>query len=226
MVRALMPANLSLAPPRSDSTSDGSVQSGSSTPAARPRSAAIRQPGRDSPRGLWARRTCCNTFRVRLRGRMAAREGPGHGTVSATGAIGAVSPSDDVRREGRTLNSKPGWILATCVVSVAVTPLRGSAQSVPVEETLEARVWTDRGDEPVLQRGEQVRVYYRATHDAYVAIFQIDTNGSVRLLHPRSPDEGHYVRGEIDYRLVFPRSPLWLVEDEPGSQPGFPRSLR
>ncbi|MSR35780.1 MAG: DUF4384 domain-containing protein [Gemmatimonadetes bacterium] len=81
---------------------------------------------------------------------------------------------------------------------------------------LEARVWLDRGDEPVLRTGDQVLVYYRATRDAYVSIFHIDTDGTTSLVFPRSPDEDHSVRGGRDYRLLFPRSPYWYVDDQPG----------
>ena len=83
-------------------------------------------------------------------------------------------------------------------------------------EPIEARVWLDRGEEPLLQQGDQVRVYYRAAQDAYVAIFHIDTDGTAALVFPHSPDEDHYVRGGRDYRLLFPRSPYWYVEDQPG----------
>jgi len=84
------------------------------------------------------------------------------------------------------------------------------------EYPLEARVWLDRGQEPVLQRGEAVRVYYRTSEDAYVAIFHIDTNGTVRLVFPNSPQENHYARGGRDYRVLFPGSSYWYVDDDPG----------
>ncbi|NNK63931.1 MAG: DUF4384 domain-containing protein, partial [Gemmatimonadetes bacterium] len=81
---------------------------------------------------------------------------------------------------------------------------------------LATRVWFDRGDEPLLERGDRVRVYYHASEDAFVALFHIDTNGTLRLLYPRSPEENHYVRGGRDYRLVFPTASYWRVSDDPG----------
>src|SRR5262245_58223842 len=81
---------------------------------------------------------------------------------------------------------------------------------------IEGRVWLDRGVEPTLQRGETARLYYRASRDAFVAIFQIDTNGSARMIFPRSPDESNLVRGGLDYRLLFERSSFWQVDDDPG----------
>jgi len=80
----------------------------------------------------------------------------------------------------------------------------------------EARIWFDRGVDPVLERGDRVRVFYRSSVNAYVAILQVDTDGTVRLLYPRSPSENHYTRANQDYRLLFPRSPYWYVGDRPG----------
>ena len=80
----------------------------------------------------------------------------------------------------------------------------------------EARIWFDRGVDPVLQRGDRVRVYYRSTESTYVAIFQVDTDGTVRLAYPRSPSENHYARADRDCQLLFPRSPYWTVDDRPG----------
>jgi hypothetical protein len=84
------------------------------------------------------------------------------------------------------------------------------------EYPLEARVWLDRGHEPVLQRGEAVRVYYRVSESAFVAIFHIDTNGTTRLVFPTSPQENHFARGGRDYRVLFPGSSYWYVGDDPG----------
>ena len=93
----------------------------------------------------------------------------------------------------------------------------GGAHAQEYEEyPLEARVWMDRGHEPVLQRGESVRLYYRVSEDAFVAIFHIDTNGTVRMVFPTSPQENHFARGGRDYRVLFPGSNYWYVNEDPG----------
>jgi hypothetical protein len=91
-----------------------------------------------------------------------------------------------------------------------------AAAQEPAQDELAARVWLDRGEDPVVRRGERVQLYYRSSHDAYVSIFHIDTNGTVRLLFPRSPEENHFVAGGRDYRLLFPLTSWWHVEDDPG----------
>ncbi len=87
---------------------------------------------------------------------------------------------------------------------------------VQVQEAREPRIWLDRGVDPVLEAGDRVRIYYRTDADAYVAILQIDTDGTTRMLYPRSPSENHYARANRDYRLLFPRSAYWNVDDRPG----------
>lgn len=85
-----------------------------------------------------------------------------------------------------------------------------------VEDSLEARVWLDRGSEPVVEPGDEVRVYYRTSQDAFAAIFRIDTDGRISLLFPQHPDVDPFVAGNRDYRLIFPDSPRWRVHEDPG----------
>ena len=90
------------------------------------------------------------------------------------------------------------------------------AQERSYDSPLEARVWLDRGDDPVLQRGDRVRVYYRTSVDAHTAIFRIDTDGRVTLVQPAHPGAEELIRGGRDYRLLFPQSAQWVVGEDPG----------
>ena len=113
-------------------------------------------------------------------------------------------------------------VLAPGLGSDAVEPagdargMDGSPSYVQAQQVQEPRIWVDHGVAPVLDAGDRVRVYYRISDDAYVAIFQIDTDGTTRMLFPRSPTENHYARADRDYRLLFPRSAYWNVDDRPG----------
>ncbi len=114
------------------------------------------------------------------------------------------------------------WIIGVFTVLSALTggpepwDLARLAMYRHQEPVPAARIWFDRGVDPVLQRGDRVRVHYRSTVTAFVSIFQVDTDGTVRLMYPRSPGENHYARANRDYRLLFPRSPYWNVGDRPG----------
>jgi len=90
------------------------------------------------------------------------------------------------------------------------------AQEAIAVDSLETRVWLDRGDEPVVELGDEIRIYYRTSADAYAAIFRIDTDGTVSLIFPQHPDADSFVGGERDYRLVLRDAPRWRVDDDPG----------
>ncbi len=109
-----------------------------------------------------------------------------------------------------------GRIAILMVGAAALAASDAVAHAQPVD-SLEARVWLDRGEEPVVRRGDEVRVYYRASADAYVAIFRIDTDGVISLLFPQHPGMDVAVRGGRDYRLMFPRSSRWRVDEDPGA---------
>ncbi len=127
-----------------------------------------------------------------------------HGrTNHATTTADTIAP----RRSAATRSALAIGALATLTL-VAARPVAG--------QQLEARVWLDRGHEPVFHHGDRARLYYRTTHDAYVAIFRLDTNGQTRLVYPRSPRDAHFIRGGRDYRLTFPNSSWWHVADDPG----------
>ncbi|MYH48326.1 MAG: DUF4384 domain-containing protein, partial [Gammaproteobacteria bacterium] len=99
---------------------------------------------------------------------------------------------------------------------LCAAPMAAQEQFAAWDEPLESRIWLDRGTSPVLRRGDLVRVFYRASRDAYVSIFHIDTNGFTRLLHPGSPTDGHLALAGRDYRLLFPESRYWQVEEDEG----------
>ncbi len=114
-----------------------------------------------------------------------------------------------------------GVRLTTMALAVGLTAFSGlRAEPAAAQDygtyAVEARVWLDRGTEPVMKRGERARVYYRVTESAFVSIFHIDTNGAVRMIFPSSPQESHYARGGRDYRVLFPESSYWYVQDDPG----------
>jgi hypothetical protein len=102
---------------------------------------------------------------------------------------------------------------ALLLLALAARPARAQE----LAGALEARVWLDRGEEPVLRPGEDVRVFYRTSEDAFAAIFRIDTDGRVHLIYPQHPDAIEVVRGGRDYRLLFPHAPTWRVSEDPGA---------
>jgi hypothetical protein len=80
----------------------------------------------------------------------------------------------------------------------------------------EARIWLDRGLDPVLRSGEQVRVYFRSNVDGYAALLQIGTDGRLRVRFPAASTDAGRIHGGQHYRLLWPDAAAWTVDEDPG----------
>jgi hypothetical protein len=143
-------------------------------------------------------------------------EGKGRsGRLPAPGTRGVPSAADPSLRASL---SSLSLLLPLLLLILVPASLRAAIEKPEVEgvASTEARIWFDRGVDPVLQRGDRVRVYFRASRDAYTAVFHIDTNGVVRLLFPSAPGDPQWVRGGQDYRLLLPGTSTWSVDEDPG----------
>ncbi|MGD8396579.1 MAG: DUF4384 domain-containing protein [Candidatus Eiseniibacteriota bacterium] len=65
------------------------------------------------------------------------------------------------------------------------------------QRPLAATVWTDRGRDSIYRIGDPVEVRFRVDDDAYVCVYDIDTEGRVRVLFPAHPDEDGFVPGGL-----------------------------
>ncbi len=100
---------------------------------------------------------------------------------------------------------------------LALGPRHARAQvALGPAEPVEARIWLDRGVEPIVQRGDRLRVYYRfrarRVHHDLPDRYRRDRAPGL----PAVAEQDHYARGGRDYRLLFPGSPYWYVQDDPG----------
>ena len=71
----------------------------------------------------------------------------------------------------------------------------------PQNGSFRATIWTDAYR---YYEGDPVRVYFRTTQDAYVYIFDRDTEGLTRQLFPNYYDRENLVRGGATYRIPDP----------------------
>ncbi len=118
------------------------------------------------------------------------------------------------------MNSKVIWMvgaLASLVVGAAPGELSGLQDAQQVEgDSLAVWIWSDRGEETVVRPGDVVRMYYRTNFDGFAAVFRVDPSGRAVMMFPDAPRANARVSGGRDYRLLFPESPRWEVEDVEG----------
>jgi hypothetical protein len=66
---------------------------------------------------------------------------------------------------------------------------------------LDIEVWVDKGEGAVYNPGDNIKVYFQASRDCYVVIYNIDTRGYVDLLYPVDDDDDPYIEGGRVYRI-------------------------
>jgi hypothetical protein len=105
-----------------------------------------------------------------------------------------------------------GWTIAI-LAGLALVPVPGYARGFGVE------VWTDRGSDAVYQPGDAMQIKTRVTDDAYLLVYEIDSEGYIRVLHPIERNPG-FVEGRTTYRIPDEDSGVELVVEQKTGQ-GF-----
>jgi hypothetical protein len=102
------------------------------------------------------------------------------------------------------------WILP-------LTPsIAAAATQVPAARgRLSVDVWMNKEEGGVYQSGEKMQVYFRASEDAYVLIYNVDTEGYIHLVYPFRPRDPVRVQGGETYRVPARHDPYDLVAEGP-----------
>jgi uncharacterized protein DUF4384 len=75
----------------------------------------------------------------------------------------------------------PSTLIRTAAAALL---LLASAVVPSFARQLGIEVWTDRGDDAVYEPGDAMRVKIRTSDDAYLLVYEIDSEGGVNLLYP------------------------------------------
>jgi hypothetical protein len=88
-------------------------------------------------------------------------------------------------------------------------------QPVARVQQLDVDVWINKDEGGVYRQGEPMRVFFRANADAFVLIYNIDTEGYIHLVYPYGPDDPDRVDGGVTYQVPSRHDPYDLVADGP-----------
>jgi len=83
-----------------------------------------------------------------------------------------------------------------------------------VDRYLDVEVWTDQADGEYYE-GDNIVIHFRASRDAFVAVYSIDTRGRVNLLFPANSTDDNFVSGGATYRLPDGRDDFDFVVTGP-----------
>jgi uncharacterized protein DUF4384 len=114
-------------------------------------------------------------------------------------------------------------LLALLLIGAAVPPAAAPAwavSAVPAQAIrrpagFQVDVWINREEGGVYRPGESMRVFFRSTDDAYVLVYNIDTEGYIHLVYPFGPSDPMHVEGGRAYRIPARHDPYDLVADGP-----------
>jgi len=116
------------------------------------------------------------------------------------------------------------FVAGAAVLMTAALPVASRAAThVDASITFEAAhsprldidVWTNKEEGGVYRQGEGMRVFFRPSADAYVLIYNIDTEGSIHLVYPYDRDDPDFVEGGRTYQVPSRNDPYDLVADGP-----------
>lgn len=74
------------------------------------------------------------------------------------------------------------------------------SKDVRIDRYLDVELWTNHEDGEYFE-GDNIVIKYRSNHDAFVAIYSIDSRGRVNLLFPSEAQEDNFIRAGVSYRL-------------------------
>ena len=109
------------------------------------------------------------------------------------------------------------WWWALSIGLVAGSALLAGTPAVAWARATSVDIWTDRGKDAIYEPGEPIEIKVRASDDGYLLVYDIDSEGAVRVLYPYAGSTG-YVAGQHTYRVPPAGSGLQLVAQEPVGQ--------
>jgi hypothetical protein len=88
-------------------------------------------------------------------------------------------------------------------------------QAVPHRPPLDVDVWVNKDEGGVYRPGESMRIYFRTSADAYVLLYNIDTEGYIHLIYPYGPGDPPFVPGGRTLVVPSRSDPYELAADGP-----------
>ncbi len=85
---------------------------------------------------------------------------------------------------------------------------------IEYDPTLDVEVWTDN-ESGEFYEGDEIHIYFRTNRDAYVAVYNIDTEGRVNLIYPFDQNDDPFIEGGRIYRIPGPDADYDLLIDGP-----------
>ena len=92
-------------------------------------------------------------------------------------------------------------LFAALLALVAAPAVTAQSTLSRVYNDLEIDIWTDKDDGSNYTEGDAITLYFWASRDCYVTIYDLDTRGNINLIFPAEPDMNNFVIGGEVYMI-------------------------
>lgn len=116
---------------------------------------------------------------------------------------------------GARLGAALTGALLAALVAVPALAVTHVSQSGDPKARVAVDVWINKEEGGVYQPGENMQVFFRSNADAYVLVYNIDTEGYIHLVYPYGPSDPPRVEAGQSYRIPARHDPYDLVADGP-----------
>ncbi len=97
----------------------------------------------------------------------------------------------------------------------AVDQVPAPGSQVVRRAKLDIDVWVNKDEGGVYRPGESMRIYFRTNADAYVLLYNIDTDGYIHLIYPYGPADRPFSEGGRTIAIPSRSDPYELAADGP-----------
>jgi len=95
------------------------------------------------------------------------------------------------------------WGIALLGAAALAGPAHAQSRvsRAPNAAALTVDVWTNKEEGGVYRPGEGMRIFFRPSEDAFVLLYNVDTDGFVHLIYPYGPNDPERVEGAAPIRF-------------------------
>ena len=110
-------------------------------------------------------------------------------------------------------------LVATMAIFFATSVASAQSTMRRSYDDLDVDIWTDKDDGSNYYEGDNIVIYFRASRDCYVTIYDLDTRGNINLIFPAEPGDNNFIQGDEIYMIPDQGDDFdFTLEGPPGNE--------
>ncbi|MGB5107589.1 MAG: DUF4384 domain-containing protein [Candidatus Zixiibacteriota bacterium] len=110
-------------------------------------------------------------------------------------------------------------LVATMAIFFATSVASAQSTMRRSYDDLDVDIWTDKDDGSNYYEGDNIIIYFRASRDCFVTIYDLDTRGNINLIFPAEPGDNNFIQGDEIYMIPDQGDDFdFTLEGPPGNE--------